>query len=29
MQALQASLEYRLSLAELDKTIGLLAPSKK
>jgi multidrug efflux pump subunit AcrB/outer membrane protein TolC len=28
MEALQASLEYRLALAELDKTIGLLAPSK-
>jgi outer membrane protein TolC len=29
MEELQASLEYRLALAELDKTIGLLAPSKK
>jgi multidrug efflux pump subunit AcrB/outer membrane protein TolC len=28
MEALQASLEYRLALAELDKTIGSLAPSK-
>ena len=28
MEALQASLEYRLAIAELDKTIGLLAPSK-
>jgi multidrug efflux pump subunit AcrB/outer membrane protein TolC len=28
MEALQASLGYRLALAELDKTIGLLAPSK-
>jgi multidrug efflux pump subunit AcrB/outer membrane protein TolC len=27
-EALQASLEYRLALAELDKTIGLLAQSK-
>ena len=27
MEALQASLEYRLALAELDKTIGSLAPS--
>jgi outer membrane protein TolC len=28
MEELQASLEYRLAIAELDKTIGLLAPSK-
>jgi multidrug efflux pump subunit AcrB/outer membrane protein TolC len=27
MEALQASLEYRLALAELDKTLGSLAPS--
>ena len=27
MEALQTSLEYRLALAELDKTIGSLAPS--
>ncbi len=28
MEALQASLEYRLAIVELNKTIGLLAPSK-
>ena len=28
MEALQASLDYRLTLAELEKTIGSLAPSK-
>jgi hypothetical protein len=28
MEELQASLEYRLAIAELNKTIGLLAPPK-